>query len=183
MSCSLFRMFPRVPGTTKPKCSRALFSRARNGNSLWLNRFTRKSRSRRFGTKRQMAVVAGMDRYEATRRSQMREPTTRHELTVVSPFVQHDSAVSSTSSIGQVDRGLSRRAARTRQWRRGGIPSTSHSRRRDCRRTSIVGHKTESIYRRYAIVDAGALRDAAAKIDRAAGASTSKTENSRAESA
>jgi hypothetical protein len=34
---------------------------------------------------------------------------------------------------------------------------------------AMVGHKTESIYRRYAIVDAGALRDAAAKIDRAAG--------------
>lgn len=33
---------------------------------------------------------------------------------------------------------------------------------------AMVGHKTESIYRRYAIVDAGALRDAAAKIDRAA---------------
>lgn len=34
---------------------------------------------------------------------------------------------------------------------------------------AMVGHKTESIYRRYAIVDAGALRDAAAKIDQAAG--------------
>jgi len=33
---------------------------------------------------------------------------------------------------------------------------------------AMVGHKTESIYRRYAIVDAGALRDAAAKIDQAA---------------
>jgi integrase len=33
----------------------------------------------------------------------------------------------------------------------------------------MVGHKTESIYRRYAIVDAGLLREAAAKIDRAAG--------------
>jgi integrase len=33
---------------------------------------------------------------------------------------------------------------------------------------AMVGHKTESIYRRYAIVDAGALRDAAAKIDSAA---------------
>jgi integrase len=35
---------------------------------------------------------------------------------------------------------------------------------------AMVGHKTETeaIYRRYAIVDAGALRDAAAKIDRAA---------------
>jgi integrase len=32
---------------------------------------------------------------------------------------------------------------------------------------AMVGHKTESIYRRYAIVDAGALRDAAAKIDAA----------------
>ena len=34
---------------------------------------------------------------------------------------------------------------------------------------AMVGHRTEAIYRRYAIVDAGALRDAAAKIDRAAG--------------
>lgn len=34
---------------------------------------------------------------------------------------------------------------------------------------AMVGHKTEAIYRRYAIVDAGALRDAAAKIDEAAG--------------
>ena len=34
---------------------------------------------------------------------------------------------------------------------------------------AMVGHKTESIYRRYAIIDAGALRDAAAKIDGAAG--------------
>ena len=33
---------------------------------------------------------------------------------------------------------------------------------------AMVGHRTESIYRRYAIVDAGALRDAAAKIDSAA---------------
>ena len=35
---------------------------------------------------------------------------------------------------------------------------------------AMVGHKTEAIYRRYAIVDAGVLRDAAARIDRAAGA-------------
>lgn len=33
---------------------------------------------------------------------------------------------------------------------------------------AMVGHKTESIYRRYAIVDAGALRDAAAKLDHVA---------------
>ena len=37
---------------------------------------------------------------------------------------------------------------------------------------AMVGHKTESIYRRYAIVDAGALREAAAKIDGAAGTMT-----------
>jgi hypothetical protein len=36
----------------------------------------------------------------------------------------------------------------------------------------MVGHKTESIYRRYAILDAGALREAAAKIDGAAGTVT-----------
>ena len=29
----------------------------------------------------------------------------------------------------------------------------------------MVGHKTEAIYRRYAIVDSGALREAATKID------------------
>ena len=40
---------------------------------------------------------------------------------------------------------------------------------------AMVGHKTEAIYRRYAIVDAGALRDAAAKIDRAAGGRTAAT--------
>jgi hypothetical protein len=33
----------------------------------------------------------------------------------------------------------------------------------------MVGHKTEAIYRRYAIVDAGVLREAAAKIDCSAG--------------
>ena len=33
---------------------------------------------------------------------------------------------------------------------------------------AMVGHKTEAIYRRYAIVDAGALRDAALRIDQAA---------------
>jgi hypothetical protein len=30
---------------------------------------------------------------------------------------------------------------------------------------AMVGHKTEAIYRRYAIVDAATLREAAAKID------------------
>jgi integrase len=36
----------------------------------------------------------------------------------------------------------------------------------------MVGHETEAIYRRYAIVDAGALREAAAKLDRAVNSST-----------
>jgi integrase len=44
---------------------------------------------------------------------------------------------------------------------------------------AMVGHKTESIYRRYAIVDAGALRDAAAKIDRAAGTLSGTPTNNR----
>jgi hypothetical protein len=35
--------------------------------------------------------------------------------------------------------------------------------------TAMVGHKTEAIYRPYAIVNAGALREAAAKIDGAMG--------------
>jgi len=33
---------------------------------------------------------------------------------------------------------------------------------------AMVGHKTESIYRRYAIVDAGTIKAAAARIDQAA---------------
>jgi integrase len=48
---------------------------------------------------------------------------------------------------------------------------------------AMVGHKTERIYRRYAIVDAGALRDAAAKIDRAAVAGTNAGTNAQKESA
>src|SRR5262245_40039594 len=36
----------------------------------------------------------------------------------------------------------------------------------------MVGHKTEAIYRRYAIVDAAAMRDAAAKLDRGVNSST-----------
>ena len=48
---------------------------------------------------------------------------------------------------------------------------------------AMVGHKTESIYRRYAIVDAGALRDAAAKIDRAAAGESSSERKTKALSA
>lgn len=51
---------------------------------------------------------------------------------------------------------------------------------------AMVGHKTESIYRRYAIVDAGVLRAAAAKIDAAkiaAGTISGTTTTPPAESA
>lgn len=50
------------------------------------------------------------------------------------------------------------RRTAVRNLERAGVPRSSAM--------AMVGHKTESIYRRYAIVDAGALRDAAARIDR-----------------
>jgi integrase len=49
------------------------------------------------------------------------------------------------------------RRTAVRNLERAGVPRSSAM--------AMVGHKTESIYRRYAIVDAGALREAAAKID------------------
>jgi integrase len=77
---------------------------------------------------------------------------------------------------------LDLRAAWKAACRKGGVPGRIlHDFRRTAVRNlelagvsrsaamAMVGHKTEAIYRRYAIVDAGALRDAAAKIDRAAG--------------
>ena len=39
----------------------------------------------------------------------------------------------------------------------------------------MVGHKTEAIYRRYAIVDEATLRDAAAKLARCATGTFAKT--------
>jgi integrase len=53
------------------------------------------------------------------------------------------------------------RRTAVRNLERAGVPRSAAM--------SMVGHKTESIYRRYAIVDAGVLRDAATKIDNAAG--------------
>ena len=53
------------------------------------------------------------------------------------------------------------RRTAVRNLERAGIPRSAAM--------AMVGHKTESIYRRYAIVDAGVLRDAASKIDLAAG--------------
>jgi integrase len=51
------------------------------------------------------------------------------------------------------------RRTAVRNLERAGVPRSAAM--------AMVGHKTEAIYRRYAIVDAGALREAAAKIDRA----------------
>jgi integrase len=53
------------------------------------------------------------------------------------------------------------RRSAVRNLERDGVPRSAAM--------AMVGHKTESIYRRYAIVDAALLRDAAARIDRAAG--------------
>ena len=54
------------------------------------------------------------------------------------------------------------RRTAVRNLERDGVPRSAAM--------AMVGHKTEAIYRRYAIVDAGMLREAAAKIDRAANA-------------
>jgi integrase len=54
------------------------------------------------------------------------------------------------------------RRTAVRNLERAGVPRSAAM--------AMVGHKTEAIYRRYALVDAGALKDAAAKIDRAANA-------------
>ena len=40
----------------------------------------------------------------------------------------------------------------------------------------LVGHKTESVYRRYAIVADGEMRDAAAKLDGATEGKTTEAE-------
>lgn len=55
------------------------------------------------------------------------------------------------------------RRTAVRNLERAGVPRSTAM--------AMVGHKTESIYRRYAIVDAGALREAAARIDAAQGKS------------
>jgi integrase len=52
------------------------------------------------------------------------------------------------------------RRSAVRNLERDGVPRSAAM--------AMVGHKTESIYRRYAIVDSGALKDAAERIDRAA---------------
>ena len=51
------------------------------------------------------------------------------------------------------------RRTAVRNLERAGVPRSAAM--------AMVGHKTEAIYRRYAIVDSGALREAATKIDTA----------------
>lgn len=53
------------------------------------------------------------------------------------------------------------RRTAVRNLERAGVPRSAAM--------AMVGHKTESIYRRYAIVDRAVLSEAAAKLDRAAG--------------
>jgi integrase len=59
------------------------------------------------------------------------------------------------------------RRTAVRNLERAGVPRSAAM--------AMVGHKTESIYRRYAIVDATLLREAAAKIDLAAGTKSGTT--------
>jgi len=53
-------------------------------------------------------------------------------------------------------------------FRRTGSPNLERDGVSRSAAMAMVGHKTEAIHRRYAIVDGGTLREAAAKIDRAA---------------
>jgi integrase len=65
-------------------------------------------------------------------------------------------------------------------FRRSAVRNLEHDGVSRSAAMAMVGHKTESIYRRYAIVDAGALRDAAAKIDLAAGVPKGKKRMAKA---
>jgi integrase len=64
-------------------------------------------------------------------------------------------ACDSAGCPGKLIHDLRRSAVRT--FERAGVPRSVAM--------SIVGHKTESIYRRYAIVDEGMQREAAARLD------------------
>jgi integrase len=81
-----------------------------------------------------------------------------------------DAACTAAGCPGRILHDFRRTAVRNIE--RAGVPRSAAM--------SMMGHKTEAIYRRYAIVDAGALRDAAAKIDTAAGTipGTTTTEQS-----
>jgi integrase len=70
-----------------------------------------------------------------------------------------DTACTAAGCPGRIPHDFRRTAVRNLE--RAGVPRSAAM--------AMVGHKTEAIYRRYAIVDAGVLREAAAKIDKATG--------------
>ena len=70
-----------------------------------------------------------------------------------------ESACKAAGCPGRIPHDFRRTAVRNLE--RAGVPRSAAM--------GMVGHKTEAIYRRYAIVDAGMLREAAAKIDRVTG--------------
>ena len=70
-----------------------------------------------------------------------------------------DTACKAAGCPGRIPHDFRRTAVRNVE--RAGVPRSAAM--------AMVGHKTEAIYRRYAIVDAGVLREAATKIDHAAG--------------
>jgi integrase len=68
-----------------------------------------------------------------------------------------DTACKAGGCPGRIPHDFRRTAVRNLE--RAGVPRSAAM--------AMVGHKTEAIYRRYAIVDSGVLREAAAKIDAA----------------
>ena len=70
-----------------------------------------------------------------------------------------DTACKAAGCPGRIPHDFRRTAVRNLE--RAGVPRSAAM--------AMVGHKTEAIYRLYAIVDAGVLREAATKIDTAAG--------------
>ena len=80
-----------------------------------------------------------------------------------------DSACTAAGCPGRLFHDLRRTSVRNLE--RAGVPRSSAM--------AMVGHKTESIYRRYAIVDSGALRDAAARIDFATGTISGTTNDQK----
>jgi integrase len=70
-----------------------------------------------------------------------------------------DSACSAAGCPGRIPHDFRRTAVRNLE--RAGVSRSAAM--------AMVGHKTEAIYRRYAIVDSGVLREAAARIDSVAG--------------
>jgi integrase len=70
-----------------------------------------------------------------------------------------DTATTAAGCPGRIPHDFRRTAVRNLE--RAGVPRSTAM--------AMVGHKTETIYRRYAIQDEGMLRDVAARLDRVAG--------------